>query len=170
MWHIKINIYLALKPRKCYSIVLLTGYRNREWYLTCHEVWKIYLSLKRDISSTHCDFKLYIKIALLLRVKQMTHQVSCFSKHRSKHTHKGQICFPIIIRKLILIRPCFSFLGGHRIPVSHMPSTLHSALWQPKWIWVRPVLELLILFLRSETITKSWAEQCNSSGLPKINK
>lgn len=45
---------------------------------------------------------------------------------------KGQLCFPyIIIRKLILSLPCFSFLGGHRIPGSHIPSIHCSALWRP---------------------------------------
>lgn len=45
---------------------------------------------------------------------------------------KGQLCFPyIIMRKLILSLPCFSFLGGHHIPGSHIPSIHRSALWRP---------------------------------------
>lgn len=67
------------------------------------------------------------------------------SEHRSNsmNTRKGQVCFPIIIRKLTLSLPWLSFLGGHHIPMSHIPSTHHFALWRPLWIWVRPVLELL---------------------------
>lgn len=45
---------------------------------------------------------------------------------------KGRLCFPyIIIRKLILSLPCFSFLGGHHIPGSRIPSIHRSALWRP---------------------------------------
>lgn len=41
---------------------------------------------------------------------------------------KGQTCFPILMGKLILGPPWLSFLGGQRIPVSHIPSTHHAAL------------------------------------------
>lgn len=103
------------------------------------------------------------------------YQSPCFSEHRSNstNTHQGQIFFPIIIRKLILRLPRLSFLGGRHFPVSHTPSTHLSSsfferLW---WIWVRPVLELLILFLSCEThktIRNSWIEQ-RGGGLLQTN-
>lgn len=50
-------------------------------------------------------------------------QRSCCSDAR-----KGQTCFPILLGKLILGQPWLSFLGGQRIPVSHIPSTHRAAL------------------------------------------
>lgn len=41
---------------------------------------------------------------------------------------KGQTCFPILMGKLILGLPWLSFLGGQRIPMSHIPSTHRAAL------------------------------------------
>lgn len=41
---------------------------------------------------------------------------------------KVNYVFPIVIRKLILSLPWFSFFGGHHIPVSHIPSIYRPAL------------------------------------------
>lgn len=56
--------------------------------------------------------------------------VNFLGKQRSScsDARKGQICFPILMGKLILGVPWLSFLGGQRIPMSHIPSTHRAAL------------------------------------------
>lgn len=63
------------------------------------------------------------------------HCSSCLSEHRSSsstNTRKRSTMFSLYYnQKLILSLPCFSFLGGHHIPGSRIPSIHRSALWRP---------------------------------------